>query len=82
MRRVLTRCNQPLHHVAAGTVHPGPHPDLWGDCSGLRGDCSGLWGDCTDLSGDLDAAGLTEDDRRCGVLVTALIGEDPSHTED
>lgn len=46
---------------------------LWGYCSGLSGCCGGLWGYCSGLEGNLDAAQLTEKERREGVKITELI---------
>ena len=37
----------------------GQHPDLWGDCSGLRG--------------NLDSCGLTDEDRVLGVDIRVLV---------
>lgn len=44
-----------------------------GDVSGLRGDVSGIFGDATGIQGDLDDCELTDEERKRGVDIEALI---------
>ena len=46
---------------------------LYGDVSGLRGYVSGLRGDVTGLRGDIDDCELSDDERKAGVNIEALI---------
>ena len=53
----------------------GDCSSLRGNCSSLRGDCSSLRGDCSGLSGDLDLCEITDEERRAGIDINDLTGE-------
>jgi len=55
---------------------------VWGDLSGIQGDLTDIRGDLSGIQGDLDDCGITEDERKQGVDINDLIGEQKMNNPD
>ena len=87
MKRLLTKVQGEIWHIAADKRIDGPPPDVCGNLSGVRGDLtgvcgnltdvygnlSGVRGNLTDVCGNLDECEITNADRARGVEITELI---------
>jgi len=74
MKKNLTRTTNTLVGWHDGLW--GNCTDLRGNCTDLRGDCTDLRGDCTGLRGDLDDCGITPEERKAGINIADLVGEE------
>lgn len=72
MRKVLTKAPL-LYHVINGKKITGPSRNMSGNCSWLRGNCTGLRGNCSGLSGDIDAAEISDAERKAGIDIKQIL---------
>jgi hypothetical protein len=68
MKKALSRVTTKLYHYKGDIKVDGTNSEMIGDCTRLNGNCTGL-------CGDLYECDITDEDRKKGIDIAELVGE-------
>ena len=67
MKKLLIKKNKSIYYFKEGGVMVDGSPDF------ITGDLTGITGNLSGITGDLNDCGITDEDRKKGILVEDLI---------